>query len=162
MAYVATAIARTAASWQGQEIDVAELEDLDTVVEALRDLRHREEPVLLLVEENDEWFGIVRLDGDGDPRLFLSDARVLAQSEIASLLFADAPAATVEPDADEESAIQAAGDPVGDADLLADLGTPAAELLVLCAEEGLLPGDILATIGERAGFADPLEELRGP
>ena len=38
---------------------------------------------------------------------------------------------------------RAAGDPIGDADVLADLGTPADRLLKLCAEEGQLPADIL-------------------
>jgi putative tRNA adenosine deaminase-associated protein len=162
VAYVATALARSASCWRGSEIDVEELEDLDTVVDVLRDLGSGDEPVLLLVEENDEWFGIVRLDGDGDPRLFLSDARVLAQSDIASLLFSEAPVAVLETDSDEEPAIQAEGDPVGDTDLLADLGTPASALLALCAEEGLLPADILTALSERAGCLEPLEELRGP
>jgi putative tRNA adenosine deaminase-associated protein len=161
VAYVATALARSAPQWRGSDIDIEELEDLDTVVDALRDLASGKEPVLLLVEENDEWFGIVRLDGDGEPQLFLSDSRVLAQSEIASVLFSDAPVAVVELDPDEETAISAEGDPIGDPDLLADLGTPASELLALCAEEGLLPGDILTTISERAGCLEPLEELRG-
>lgn len=162
MAYVATALARSASQWRGTDIDVEELEDLDTVVDALRDLSSGEEPVLLLVEENDEWFGIIRLDADGEPQLFLSDARVLAQSDIAGVLFSDAPVSDVPADSDEESAISAEGDPVGDPDLLTDLGTPATELLRLCAEEGLLPGDILTTISERAGCLEALEELRGP
>lgn len=162
MTYVATALARSAASWRGQDIDIQELEDLDTVVEVLRDLGTGDEPVLLMVEENDEWFGIVRIDGDADARLFLSDARVLGQSEIGAVLFADAPAAPPEPDAEEEPAIQPEGDPVGDPDLLADLGTSASDLLALCSEEGLLPADILTAISERAGCLEPLEELRGP
>lgn len=162
MAYVAIAMARSAAAWRGSEIDLDELEDLDTVVDALRDLASGSDPVVLLVEENDEWLGIVRVDGDGDPRLFLSDARVIAQSDIAASLFSDAPVAEIEVDPAEESALQAEGDPVGDPDLLADLGTPAGGLLSLCAEEGLLPADILTAVGERAGFLEPLEELRGP
>ncbi len=162
MAYVATALARAGSSWRGSEIDIEELEDLDTVVDVLRDLANGPEPVLLLVEENDEWFGILRLDGDADPKLFLSDARVLGDSDIATVLFADAPVAQFEPDTEEGTAISAGGDPVGDADLLTDLGTSAAELLSLCAEEGLLPGDILTAVSERAGCLEPLEELRGP
>lgn len=162
MAYVATALARAASKWRGREIDIEELEDLDTVVDALRDLANGPGPALLLVEENDEWFGILRLDGDADPKLFLSDARVLAESDIATALFADAPVTQLEPDTEEGTAISAAGDAVGDTDLLTDLGTSAAELLSLCAEEGLLPGDVLTTISERAGCLEPLEELRGP
>ena len=161
MAFVATALARGARTWTGSELDVDDLEDLDTVVDALRDLSIGDEPVLLLVEENDEWFGIVRVDGDEDPRLFLSDARVLGQSERADLLFADAPTAPAST-GEEDSASNAEGDPVGDPDLMADLGTPSGELLGLCAEKGLLPADVLTTISERAGCLEPLEELRGP
>lgn len=162
MAYVATALARAASGWRGSDVDIEELEDLDTVADVLRDLASGQEPVLLMVEENDEWFGLVRLDGDSDPQLFLSDARVLAQSKIASLLFSEAPVALVEPVEDEEPAIAAEGDPVGDPELLADLGTTGSELLALCGEKGLLPADILTSISERAGCLEPLEELRGP
>lgn len=162
MSYLAAALARSASSWRGSEVDIEELEDLDTVVDALRDLATGPEPVLLLVEENDEWFGILRVDGDDDPRLFLSDNRVLAESGIASVLFSEAPTTQPEPEPEEGTATSAAGDPVGDPDLLSDLGTPAAALLTLCAEKGLLPGDILTAISERAGCLEPLEELRGP
>ena len=44
--------------------------------------------------------------------------------------------------------------------MLADLGTPADDLLDLCAEEGLLPADVLTVLGERAGFLDVLDGLR--
>ena len=49
---------------------------------------------------------------------------------------------------------------MGDADLLADLGTPSDELLRLCAEEGLLPADVMTELCERAGCGEALEGLR--
>jgi putative tRNA adenosine deaminase-associated protein len=51
-------------------------------------------------------------------------------------------------------------DPVGDADLLADLGVPSRQLLALCATEGMLPADITAELGQLIGFGDEIEDLR--
>ena len=51
-------------------------------------------------------------------------------------------------------------DPVGDADLLADLGVPARRLLELCAHEGLLPADVTAEVCQAIGCGDEVEELR--
>jgi len=52
-------------------------------------------------------------------------------------------------------------DPVGDADLLADLGVPARRLLALCARDGMLPGDVIAEVCQTIGCGDEVEELRG-
>src|SRR4051794_20709147 len=128
--------------------------------------------VVLFVEENDERFGIVRLDEDADPRAFLSDGRVVETSSVGALL-AEAATVTEPPEDDEdddedddeeeeeEETVRIAGDPVGDPELLADLGTPAKRLLALCAEEGQLPADIISSLCESAGCLDSLEELRG-
>lgn len=161
MAYVATALARRGGQWSGAEIDFDDSADLDAVVDTLRDLSLDAGPVLLLVEENDEWFGIVRVDGDADPRAFLSDSRMLDQSDVAVLLFEGAPGAAADDEDEEESSISAEGDPAGDPDLLVDLGTPAKELFRLCGEKGMLPSDVLAAVCERAGCLEQLEELRG-
>lgn len=161
MVYFATALARTDGKWFGRELDLLECGDLDAVVDALRDLASADDPVLLFAEENDEWFGVVRVDGDGDPRVFLSDSRVLEHSDIAALLFEDAPSAhEAHDDDDDEPSIRPEGDPAGDVDLLADLGTPPGALLKLCAEEGLLPADVISAMSEKAGCLDALEELR--
>jgi len=64
-------------------------------------------------------------------------------------------------DEDEDDGRVLAGEPVGDAEVLSDLGTPAARLLKLSAEEGLLPGDVISALCESAGCLDPLETLRG-
>lgn len=172
MAYYASALARTDGNWSGQELELGDIEDLDGLLEEIRRGADDADVVVLFVEENDEWFGIVRLDGDGDPRAFLSDGRVVETSQVGALL---AEAATViEPDDDdddddeadgeddeEEETIRIAGDPVGDAELLADLGTPSKRLIALCAKEGQLPADIISSLCESAGCLDALEELRG-
>lgn len=156
MPYFAAALARRSTGWSGEEIDLKGVEDLDGVIEALREVGDDAQTRLLFVEENDEWLAIIRVDEDADPRVFLSDGRAMETSELGSVLGEAAAVAEVRDDddpdgeseaddaADEEEVTQAAGDPVGDPDLLADLGTPAARLLELCAEEGQLPADIMS------------------
>lgn len=51
--------------------------------------------------------------------------------------------------------------PFGEADVVADLGVPAAALLGLCEHEGTLPVDVLHAVCERAGCGQVFEELRG-
>jgi putative tRNA adenosine deaminase-associated protein len=63
-------------------------------------------------------------------------------------------------DDDEDDGGQTSGDPIGDPDVLADLGTPSAKLLALCAEEGQLPADIISTLCENAGCLEELDALR--
>jgi putative tRNA adenosine deaminase-associated protein len=165
--YFAAALGRTSSGWAGQELDLDEAEDLDGVLDELREVSDDADLTLLFVEENDEWFAVVRLDGD-EPRVFLSDGRVVETSTLGAV-FGEAATVAEPPDDDEddddsddeeEEVTRIAGDPVGDAELLADLGTPSSRLLKLCAEEGQLPADIISSLCERAGCLDVLESLR--
>lgn len=165
MSYFAVALARTAESWTGAEVDLDEVEDIEALTDLLRDLTgDGPGPALLLLEEDDEYVAIVRVDGGtgglGEPRVFLSDRRAVQDSDVAAMLWEEA-ADDAEDDEDEDDeGTRPVAEPVGDAELLFDLGTPGAELVDLCAEEGLLPADVLTTVCERAGCADVLEELR--
>jgi len=171
--YFAAALARRGSGWTGEEIDLDGVEDLDGVVDSVRQaVGDDAETALMLFEENDEWFGVVRIDDDGDPRVFVSDGRVVETSQVGGILGEAATVDDDEPvdvdddeddsddDEEEEEAIRAAGDPIGDPDLLADLGVPGKRLLALCAEEGQLPADILSALCESAGCLDALEALR--
>ena len=172
MTYVASALARVGGAWFGDDVELAEVEDLDGVVELLREVIGDDaETGLMFVEENDEWFAILRIDADGDPRVFMSDARVVSSSDIAPL-FAEAAievTAVEEDDGesedgdedDEDEGAQIDGDPAGDFALMSDLGTSSARLLALCAEEGQLPSDVISSLCESAGCLDVLEKLRG-
>ena len=164
MTYFAAALARTADGWTGRELDLRDVEDLESLAEELRDLVEEQNagPALLLLEEDDEYVGVVRVDaGDLDePRVFLSDRRAVQASDVAAMLWEEAEDETDLDDDDEDEGTRPVAEPVGDAELLADLGTPGPELIDLCAEEGLLPADVLTTVCERAGCADVLEELR--
>jgi len=172
VSYFASALARTDGKWSARELELREIEDLDGLVEEIRRGGDDADVVVLFVEEDDEWFGIVRVDEDADPRAFISDGRVVETSTVGALL---AEAATVtEPDdedddeddasdddEEEEETVRIDGDPIGDPELLTDLGTPSQRLLALCAEEGQLPADIISSLCESAGCLDSLEELRG-
>jgi putative tRNA adenosine deaminase-associated protein len=152
-------------------MDLTGVEDLDTLTDQLRDVAADAESstVVLFVEEDDEYLAIVRLQGDADPRVFLSDVRVVDTSPIAAMLYEEAAAESLE-DADDEDdddeedeedgSLRAEADPAGDDDLLADLGTPGKVLLDLCAEEGMLPADVITAVCESLGCAEQVESLR--
>lgn len=164
MSYFAAALARAEGGWTGVELDLSDFEDLDQLADALRDLTgDGPGPALMLLEEDDEHLAVVRVDGGAgsleEPRVFLSDRRAVQASDVARMLWED-----VEPPADDEDeedeGTRPMAEPVGDTAVLEDLGTPPDALLELCAEEGLLPADVLTSVCERAGCDDVLESLR--
>lgn len=175
MTYVASALARIDSSWYGDDVVLEDIEDLDGVVELLREVIGDDaETGLLFVEEDDEWFAVLRVDAgaDDEPRVFISDARVITSSERAALfgeaavdidsVMAEKQAAEEDDEAGEDddgTSIDA--EPAGDAGLLTDLGTPTARLLELCATEGALPSDVISAVCEAAGCLDVLEKIRG-
>ncbi|WP_045877119.1 tRNA adenosine deaminase-associated protein [Pseudofrankia sp. DC12] len=164
MSTKAIAIAREDDRWRAFDLDPTELEDLDALTDAMRDLG--DGLVVAFVEEDDEYLAIIRIDEDtSDPRVFLSDRRVLGTSGLAKALLADAlplPAPRGgDDDEDEDEAVMLHAQPIGDLDLLDDLGTTAEALVALIAEEGMLPGDVVAAISERAGAGEILDEVRG-
>ncbi|MGI8698655.1 MAG: tRNA adenosine deaminase-associated protein [Mycobacteriales bacterium] len=162
MPYFATAFARTPHGWLGRELDLDEDDDLDGVADALREYAAEDsaDVTLLFVEEDDEWLGVARVDGDADPRVFISDFRAVQYSDMAARLAEDLaverPAATL----GEEESVKPSLQPAGDVDLLTDFGTAGDRLLELCAEEGLLPADVITELCERAGCVEQLEQLR--
>ena len=163
MSYFAAALARTEAGWTGEELDLGDVADLEALTDVLRDLTgDGPGPALLLLEEDDEYVAVVRADGGSsslsEPRVFLSDQRAVLQSDVAAMLWEQ----TAEPgdDDDEDEGTRPVAEPVGETGLLDDLGTSADALLALCAEEGLLPDDVITQICERAGCLDVLEGLR--
>ena len=163
MTYFAAALARTERGWTGREVDLDEMVDIEALADDLRDMTgDGAGPALLLLEEDDEYVAVVRVDGGtrslDDPRVFLSDRRAVQGSDVAAMLWEDLDDAGDDADGDEGT--RPVAEPVGDTGLLADLGTSSDDLLGLCAEEGLLPADVLTGICERAGCADVLESLR--
>ena len=160
----AAALARTDLGWTGVELDLTQVEDLDALSDLLRDLTaDGPGPALLLLEENDEYVAVVRVDGSAgslqEPRVFLSDRRAIQGSAVAAMLWEQADL-DESGEGDEDAGPRPIAEPVGDIGLLADLGVPADVLLAVCAEEGLLPADVLTALCQRAGCEDVLEQLR--
>ncbi len=144
MSYFTAVVARADGAWSARDVDVEEVADLTDLIERLREVEDGEEPVLLLLEREDDWWAIVRVDGDDDARVFVSNAAGAQRSPYAELL------APPDDGTDGWS---------GDLDLLSDLGTPPEELRDLVAEQ-LVPMDAMATLAEAAGFAEVLDALR--
>jgi len=144
------AFARSDAGWIGTEIDLSEVAGVDDITDIMREtaVETAASTVVLLVEQEDEWFAVVRLDDGEDPRVFLSDPRATLTSDLARMLHEQIGEIDEVP----------ADDPVGDPALLTDLGTDAARLNEL--GERRLPGDALSVIADRGGFADDYERLR--
>ena len=164
MPYFAAALARTDRGWSGVELDLSEVEDLESLTDLLRELTGEGPgPALLLLEQDDEHVAVVRVDGAAgsldEARVFLSDRRAVQDSEVAAMLWEQPGPQEPDDDLDDEGTRPGA-EPVGDTSLLADLGTPADLLLETCAEEGLLPADVLSALSERAGCLDVLERVR--
>ncbi|HEY0870828.1 MAG TPA: tRNA adenosine deaminase-associated protein [Acidothermaceae bacterium] len=175
MSHFAALAAKTDDTWHSSEVELEGLADIDEVAEVMRDASVDDGPVLLFVEQDDEWFAIVRVDGAGEPRTFISDARVVPGSELAALVFEEVPEDVVEElddasldddddvDVDEEVEEPAArpdAEPRGATDVLADFGISAAQLLAMCAEEGMLPADVITAVCERLGCAEEIEVYR--
>ncbi|WP_106396802.1 tRNA adenosine deaminase-associated protein [Actinocorallia populi] len=154
MPYFAAVFAQTDEGWMAAEAELAESETTEDVTDLLREaaLETSGGPVLLLVEENDAWFGVLRLDGEDDPRVFLSDGSAAHNSALGGLL-----TELTEP-VGEHTGPAADGDPLGDPALLADLGTDETRLLRL--SERAIPTDALTDIAEHAGFTEELDSLR--
>ncbi|BCY15386.1 tRNA adenosine deaminase-associated protein [Actinoplanes sp. L3-i22] len=169
MSIFAAAVARGKNGWTASELDLSGLADIDEVVDALRDAEPDAELALLFVESDDEYLSILRLDEGEDLRVFGSDSGFAEESRIGSVLLGEVETPAVEvddlaahddEDEDDRPAADPDADPIGDADLLNDLGIPAQRLLSLCGMEGMLPSDITAEICQKIGCGDEMEELR--
>jgi putative tRNA adenosine deaminase-associated protein len=166
----AAAVARGKNGWTASELELSGLADIDEVADRLRDVEPDAELSLLFVEADDMYLVILRLDESDDLRIFGSDSAFADESRIGALLLGDIEAPALEIDelaapaaADEEDdrpAVDPDADPIGDAEILSDLGVSAHRLLSLCGLEGMLPADVTAEICQQIGCGDEMEELR--
>ena len=172
MSYFAAAVVRGSGGWAAAEIELNGAADVDEIADRLRDVDPDADVSLLFVESDDAYLAILRLDDGEDLRVFGSDSAFAEESRLGALLLGEVEepaleidevaAENVEPTEEEpeKPAAEPDADPVGDPDLLADLGVPAQRLLALCAHEGMLPSDVTAEICQALGCGDELEELR--
>src|SRR3954452_10115173 len=130
----AAAVARGKNGWTASELDLSGLADIDEVVDSLRDAEPDAELSLLFVEADDQYLVILRLDESDDLRIFGSDSAFADESRVGALLLGDieapaleiderdAPAAVEADDEEDEKPLDPDADPIGDAELLTDLG----------------------------------------
>jgi putative tRNA adenosine deaminase-associated protein len=178
--YFAALLARTEDGWEASDTELDDVETLSDLTDLAREASVDEDTVVAYIEEENAWFGIVRLDGEEDPRIFISDAAAAARSSYGEILLTDEllgrdpdekgddldaldldGTEDGEPDGeeDEEEGSAPVGDtlpsgPIGDADILADFGVTEKELLAFES------GDALSEIAEVLGAAEILEAVR--
>lgn len=178
--YFAALLARTEDGWQASEPDLDNVETLADLSDLARAAGDEEETVLVFIEQEDAWFGVVRVDGEEDPRIYVSDAAAAARSSYGEILLTDEVLGRDPEDLDDltdldgtedgdtdddEDAVAGPSDdhvpvgPLGETDVLADLGMSAKELLALSGD-GALTGEALGEIAEALGCSDVLEAVR--
>lgn len=160
MSYFAVVVAQKNDRWSAHELDLGEIEDLDALAEQMREVADGG-TALLFLEEDEEYLAVVRVDGDGEPRTFISDDRAVSTSALAELIMQDIAPPEVSDDDDEDEGIKPEPEAVGDIEIVASFGVSSDTLLALCAEERMLPADVMTAICEKAGCVDELDELRG-
>jgi putative tRNA adenosine deaminase-associated protein len=181
--YFAALLARTEDGWEASDTELDDVETLSDLADLAREASPDEDTVLVLIEQEDAWFGVVRVDGEEDPRIYVSDAAAAARSSYGEILLTDELLGREpggegddldaldldgtedgESDDDEEDggdgAAAAAGSgeavphgPVGDAEVLDDLGVSEKELRSMS-------GDAVGEIAEALGASDVLETVR--
>ncbi|WP_454320973.1 tRNA adenosine deaminase-associated protein [Streptomyces phaeoluteigriseus] len=180
--YFAALLARTEDGWEASDTELDDVETLSDLADLAREASPDEDTVLVLIEQEDSWFGVVRIDGEEDPRIYVSDASAAARSSYGEILLTDEllgrdPGDADDLDAldldgtedgddenddgdDDEDGVASAGPveavphgPVGDAGILDDLGVGEKELRSLSS-------DALTEIAESLGASEVLETVR--
>jgi putative tRNA adenosine deaminase-associated protein len=160
MSYFAAVLARTGNKWTGTEVSLADCESIEDIADVVRDVDG--DIRLLIVEQDDEYAVLARVDTDDDEaRVFLSDGHAADGYPMAALV-ADELLEIGEPELDDDPDAPPAHDsaPFGDPSVVEDLGTSAGELLALCGREGTLPVDLILAVCDRAGCVDAFEYVR--
>ncbi len=173
--YFTALLARTDDGWEASDRDLDDVESLDELAELARETVPDDETVLVCIEQEGSWFAIVRVDGEDDPRVFISDAARAMRSAYGEILLTDEllgrepedPRVLEQlvdldgtedgaPDGDDESADadEVPRGPLGHADVLADLGIDAGTVLKLT------PDDALSEIADALGCSEVLEAVR--
>jgi putative tRNA adenosine deaminase-associated protein len=138
VAYFAAVLTRSADRWEARDVDLDDIEDVAGLLEVMRETSEDEdfepESAVLLLEQEDLWFAVIRTDVDEDPRVFVSDFTAAGRSAYAELLFA-AGLLPVSPDG------RRLGSPEADLDELADLAATGEADEPEEAEDGEAPGD---------------------
>lgn len=183
--YFAALLARTEDGWEASDTELDEVETLPDLADLAREASPDEDTVLVLIEQENGWFGVVRVDGEEDPRVYVSDAAAAARSGYGEILLTDEllgrepgddgpdldaldldgtedgePEDGEPDDEDADGGAASAGTvgtvphgPVGDAQILEDLGVSEKELRSMTE-------DAVTEIAEALGASEVLETVR--
>ncbi|MFD7663180.1 hypothetical protein [Streptomyces sp. NPDC059788] len=179
--YFAALLARTEDGWEASDTELDNVETLTDLADLAREAAVDDDTVVAYIEQEGTWFGVVRVDGEDDPRIFISNAAAAARSSYGAMLTdellgrdedgtddldsldldgtedgepdpADSQGEGVETATDTGAPAPPSG-PLGDPALLADLGIGAKDLLAL-------DTDALSEIADALGCTDVLEAVR--
>ncbi|KNE80933.1 hypothetical protein ADZ36_19440 [Streptomyces fradiae] len=168
--YFAALLARTEDGWEASDTELDDVESLADLMDLARGASTDDDTVIAFIEQEDAWFGLLRVDGEEDPRIFISDGAAAARSSYGEIMLTDEllgrdpddlddlvdldGTEDGEPDDDEETADDGVPPgPIGDSLILDDLGMPESELLSL-------ETDALSSIADALGCVDVLEAVR--
>ncbi|MFC8675056.1 hypothetical protein ACFUEN_20550 [Streptomyces griseorubiginosus] len=177
--YFAALLARTEDGWEASDTELDDVETLSDLADLAREASAEDDTVLVLIEQEDAWFGVVRIDGEEDPRIYVSDAAAAARSSYGEILLTDELLGREpgdddpdldaldldgtedgEDDEDDDDTTSGGGSaeavphgPVGDATVLDDLGVSEKELKSLSE-------DAVTEIAEALGASEVLETVR--
>ncbi|MFH9134729.1 hypothetical protein [Streptomyces sp. NPDC017524] len=87
--YFAALLARTEDGWEASDTELDDVETLSDLTDLAREVSVDEDTVLVYIEQEDAWFGVVRVDGEEDPRIYVSDASAAARSSYGEILLTD-------------------------------------------------------------------------
>ncbi|WP_238783576.1 hypothetical protein [Streptomyces monomycini] len=179
--YFAALLARTEDGWEASDTELDNVETLTDLADLAREAAVDDDTVVAYIEQEGTWFGVVRVDGEDDPRIFISNAAAAARSSYGAMLTDELLGRDEdgtddldsldldgtedgEPDpadgtAEGDGTAAASGapapppGPLGDPGLLTDLGIGDRELLAL-------DTDALSEIADALGCTDVLEAVR--
>ncbi|KUH36345.1 MULTISPECIES: hypothetical protein [Streptomyces] len=178
--YFAALLTLTEDGWVASDTELDDVETLADLIGLAREASPDDDPVLVFIEQEDAWFGIVRVEGEEDPRIFVSDGAAAARSSYGEILTKellgadrddeaadldaldldgteDGEPADTEDETEEETEAVAGtvppAAPVGDRLILDDLGLSEKELLAL-------ETDALSEITDALGASEVLETVR--
>ncbi|MEU7644180.1 tRNA adenosine deaminase-associated protein [Streptomyces huasconensis] len=89
--YFAALLARTEDGWEASDTDLDDVETLADLADLAREATadYDDDTVLVFIEQDDAWFGVVRVDGEEDPRIYVSDAAAASRSSYGEILLTD-------------------------------------------------------------------------
>ncbi|CAM5468760.1 hypothetical protein SABIM44S_02678 [Streptomyces abikoensis] len=117
--YFAALLARTDDGWEASDTELDNVETLADLADLAREAAVDDDTVLALIEQEDAWFGVVRVDGEDDPRVFVSNAVVAGRSSYGAMLV-DELIGRDDTDADELDALDLDGTEDGEPEPVED------------------------------------------